>query len=110
VSFSILKSKVLFQSYFPYAYVDDKEKLREPLPHYDAFKDHDGKNSLNADYSAYRREVKTLGEEQTRDLPVPLTGRQLHTQLLAEWTAKGYTTLLDVLRGYNAKGLEILSF
>jgi len=84
--------------------------LRGPLPHYDAFKDHDGKNSLNADYSTYRREVKTLSEANAGDLPVPLTGRQLHAQLLAEWTAKGYTTLLDVLRGYNAKGLDILSF
>jgi len=106
--FSVLKFKISFQSHFPYAWVDDKEKLRGPLPHYGAFKDCNGKNMLDADWLAYRRKVEESGEENAG--VVPLKGRQLHAQLMTEWTAKGYKTLLDVLRGYNARGLRISSF
>ena len=71
------------KSFFPYEYVDDLARLRDPLPPYEAF------------YSSLRQ-GNTLEEGQG-----PARGRENYAELRRLWERQGMTSLRDLLVYYN---------
>ena len=71
------------KSFFPYEYVDDLDRLRDPLPSYAAF------------YSSLRGE-NSLEEGLGRP-----HGQRNYAELCRLWVRKGMTSLRDLLIHYN---------
>lgn len=87
---------------FPYFSFSSLESLNNPLPAYKEFEDSNKSNMLNRDHEIWMEKMRRLHCATKSDAenhlgPEPKTGLEVYAELKAEWEAKGFATLRDVL-------------